>query len=42
MDCMPPGDGSDSLVRVVEGVRGAVPMRTELVIRLDYGSTIPG
>jgi GH15 family glucan-1,4-alpha-glucosidase len=41
VDCMPPGDGAESLVRVVEGVRGAVRMRTELVIRLDYGSTIP-
>jgi GH15 family glucan-1,4-alpha-glucosidase len=41
VDCMPPGGGPDSVVRVVEGVRGAVPMRVELVIRLDYGATVP-
>jgi GH15 family glucan-1,4-alpha-glucosidase len=41
VDCMPPGDGTESLVRIVEGVRGSVPMRTQLVIRLEYGSTIP-
>jgi GH15 family glucan-1,4-alpha-glucosidase len=41
VDCMPPGDGTASLVRIVEGVRGSVPMRTQLVIRLEYGSTIP-
>jgi GH15 family glucan-1,4-alpha-glucosidase len=41
VDCMPPGDGSAGVVRVVEGLRGRVPMRMELVIRLDYGSTIP-
>src|SRR5262249_40740038 len=29
------------VVRVVEGKRGAVPMRLELVIRLDYGSRVP-
>jgi GH15 family glucan-1,4-alpha-glucosidase len=41
VDCMPPGGGADSLVRVVEGVRGSVPMRMELVARLDYGATVP-
>jgi GH15 family glucan-1,4-alpha-glucosidase len=41
VDCMPPGGATDSLVRVVEGVRGSVPMRLELVIRFDYGSTVP-
>ena len=42
VDCMPPGDGGgDSVVRIVEGVRGSVPMRMQLVIRLNYGSTIP-
>jgi GH15 family glucan-1,4-alpha-glucosidase len=41
VDCMPPGAGRESVVRVVEGVRGAVPMCMELVIRLDYGATVP-
>jgi GH15 family glucan-1,4-alpha-glucosidase len=29
------------LVRLVVGKRGAVPMNTELIIRFDYGSSIP-
>ena len=41
VDTMPPGGGAESLVRVVEGVRGSVPMQLELVVRLDYGSTVP-
>jgi hypothetical protein len=39
VDFMPPG--SESLVRIVEGVRGSVPMEMELVLRLEYGSTVP-
>jgi GH15 family glucan-1,4-alpha-glucosidase len=39
IDFMPPG--ADRLVRIVEGVRGSVPMRMELVLRLDYGSIVP-
>jgi GH15 family glucan-1,4-alpha-glucosidase len=41
VDCMPPVDGAASVVRVVEGVKGRVPLRMQLVIRLDYGSVIP-
>jgi GH15 family glucan-1,4-alpha-glucosidase len=41
VDCMPPDAGEHSVVRVVEGLRGSVPMRMQLVIRLDYGSVIP-
>jgi GH15 family glucan-1,4-alpha-glucosidase len=40
-DCMPVGSRAPDLVRVVEGRRGAVPMRLELVVRLDYGSLVP-
>src|SRR5271169_5340343 len=29
------------LVRLVVGKRGTVPMKTELIIRFDYGSSIP-
>lgn len=37
-----PAQGSDrSIVRIVEGVSGHVKMETELVIRFDYGVTIP-
>ncbi len=41
IDCMPPADRAHDLVRVVEGRRGRVAMRTELVIRFDYGSSVP-
>ncbi len=29
------------LIRIVKGIRGQVPMRTELILRFDYGHTIP-
>ena len=41
LDCMPPRDTHPSVVRVVEGIRGRVPMRMELVVRFDYGSIVP-
>ncbi len=40
-DFMPPRDGASDLVRIVRGVRGRVPMRTELVVRFAYGSIVP-
>jgi GH15 family glucan-1,4-alpha-glucosidase len=40
-DAMPGRDGVPHLVRVVQGVRGTVRMRTELVVRFDYGSVVP-
>jgi GH15 family glucan-1,4-alpha-glucosidase len=41
VDCMPPGHEHSRVIRIVEGVRGRVPMRMELVIRFDYGSIVP-
>jgi GH15 family glucan-1,4-alpha-glucosidase len=41
IDFMPPREAKPDIVRIVEGLEGAVEMRTELVIRLDYGSVIP-
>ena len=41
IDAMPPRERQPDLLRVVEGVRGRVPMRMELVIRFDYGSIVP-
>jgi GH15 family glucan-1,4-alpha-glucosidase len=40
-DCMPPRGRDPDVLRVVEGVRGHVPMRLELIIRFDYGSIVP-
>lgn len=41
VDSMPPRGRAPDVVRVVEGVRGRVPVRMELVIRFDYGSIVP-
>ncbi len=47
IDCMPPRGSERALgtnpdvVRVVEGVRGRVQMRMQLVIRFDYGWVVP-
>jgi GH15 family glucan-1,4-alpha-glucosidase len=41
VDCMPPRQHDPDVARVVEGVRGRVRMRMELVIRFDYGSIVP-
>lgn len=41
IDFMPVRDEVADLVRIVEGVSGTVPMRTELVLRFDYGQIVP-
>jgi GH15 family glucan-1,4-alpha-glucosidase len=41
VDTMPPRQQDPDVARVVEGVRGRVPMRMELTIRFDYGSIVP-
>ena len=41
VDCMPIGGDATEVVRLVEGVSGAVPMRMDLVIRFDYGHSVP-
>ncbi len=41
VDCMPPREDHPDVVRVVEGVRGRVAMRMELVLRFDYGRSVP-
>ena len=42
IDFMPRrGQGPPHLMRIVEGVRGQVPMRMELALRPDYGSIVP-
>jgi len=34
-------DGVSDLVRIVRGISGSVAMRTELVVRFDYGFSVP-
>ena len=41
IDCMPIRSGEPDVVRLVQGRRGTVRMRTELVMRFDYGSITP-
>ncbi|HVM58602.1 MAG TPA: glycoside hydrolase family 15 protein [Gaiellaceae bacterium] len=41
LDFMPPRDGAPELIRIVEGLDGRVAVRSELVVRFDYGSVVP-
>ena len=41
IDFMPPHQRYPTVVRIVEGLTDAVPMRMELVLRFDYGSVVP-
>jgi GH15 family glucan-1,4-alpha-glucosidase len=41
VDFMPPRGEAPDVVRIVEGVRGQVPMRMELRLRFDYGRVVP-
>jgi GH15 family glucan-1,4-alpha-glucosidase len=41
IDFMPPRGTAPDIVRIVEGIAGEVEMNAELVIRYDYGSTLP-
>ena len=40
-DFMPPRGKHSDIIRFVRGVRGKVKMRLELVLRFDYGLTVP-
>ncbi len=41
IDFMPIHRGDPELVRIVVGRRGQLPLRTELIMRFDYGSVVP-
>jgi GH15 family glucan-1,4-alpha-glucosidase len=41
LDFMPPRGQAPDVVRIVEGIGGRVRMRSELVIRFDYGHVVP-
>ena len=42
IDFMTPRRREPDVIRIVEGIRGEVPMQMELVIRFDYGSIVYG
>ena len=41
VDFMPPRGEAADVVRIVEGLSGAVPMHMDLVLRFDYGRIVP-
>jgi len=41
IDFMPPRTENSDIVRIVRGDRGRVVMHTDLVLRFDYGRTVP-
>src|SRR5205085_752021 len=41
IDFMPPRGTNPDIIRIVEGLRGSVAMRMELIIRFDYGDVVP-
>jgi GH15 family glucan-1,4-alpha-glucosidase len=41
IDFMPIREANPDVVRIVEGRGGSVPVRSELVLRFNYGSTVP-
>jgi GH15 family glucan-1,4-alpha-glucosidase len=41
LDFMPPRGRTPDVVRIVEGLRGRVAMRSELTMRFDYGHIVP-
>ncbi|HTS21016.1 MAG TPA: glycoside hydrolase family 15 protein [Casimicrobiaceae bacterium] len=41
VDFMPARGSASHLVRIVRGLRGRVPMRMELILRFNYGASVP-
>jgi GH15 family glucan-1,4-alpha-glucosidase len=41
IDFMPPRGKNPDIVRIIEGLRGNVRMKMELIIRFDYGQVVP-
>src|SRR3982074_3443890 len=41
IDFMPPRGKNPDIIRIVEGLRGEVRLKMELIIRLEYGLIIP-
>ncbi len=40
-DFMPIGEANNTIIRIAEGLSGAVALRFDLTIRFDYGSAVP-
>src|SRR4051795_13088287 len=38
---MPPKTDGSNIIRIVEGIAGEVEMRVDLVVRFNYGITVP-
>ena len=41
IDFMPPRGKAPDIVRIVEGIAGQVAIRSELIVRFDYGQCVP-
>jgi GH15 family glucan-1,4-alpha-glucosidase len=41
IDFMPPRGENPDIVRIIEGVRGEIALKMELIIRFDYGRIVP-
>jgi GH15 family glucan-1,4-alpha-glucosidase len=41
IDFMPVRGTNSDIVRIVKGIRGSAPMKMELSLRFDYGTTVP-
>ena len=41
IDFMPPRGHAPDIVRIVEGIEGRVQMRSELILRFEYGQIVP-
>jgi GH15 family glucan-1,4-alpha-glucosidase len=41
IDFMPIRGHNSDIIRIVKGIRGTAPMKMELVLRFNYGSTVP-
>jgi len=41
VDFMPVRQRTSHIVRIVEGIRGKIPVRMEMALRFDYGRTVP-
>ena len=41
IDFMPPREANPDIVRIIEGLKGRVEIRMELIVRFDYGRTVP-